>query len=223
MSPFAFQASEKRLFPTLLLSLQFQEVDALNDEIYRFFSSHGAFQAPDYLQHGDAENLLGHEMECPALGQLRAMFVEGFKQWVKAEKINGMPRVDMFMFANFARPGEFTVVHNHAASHVAAVYYVRVPNPAPAAEDADGAAYWSQENGVLILHDPRFNANIAYIGNASCSEIIHPNSGQMVFFPSYLWHSVTPNRDNFRRLSIACNFYVDYASEEAPYHFQLKE
>src|SRR5205085_2424346 len=89
------------------------------------------------------------------------------------------------------------------------VYYARtaaagrppVPDPDPA-ED-----YFDAGDGVLVLHDPRFNANLAAAGDADYRKV-YPRPGLMLIFPGYLWHSVTPHKGPVHRLSFSMNFTI---------------
>ena len=63
-------------------------------------------------------------------------------------------------------------------------------------------------DGALVLHDPRFNANLALIGGRDYVKVF-PRSGQMLIFPASVWHSVTPQQVDARRLSVAANFRVE--------------
>jgi uncharacterized protein (TIGR02466 family) len=42
--------------------------------------------------------------------------------------------------------------------------------------------------------------------SAGASELIHPRSGQLVLFPSWLLHAVRPYRGDRERISVAFNF-----------------
>lgn len=67
--------------------------------------------------------------------------------------------------------------HNHSGSHISAVFYLLV----------------DEKGGDLILHDPRTNANRGYKDELqSMFEPIRfsPKSGDIIMFPSYLYHSV---------------------------------
>jgi hypothetical protein len=220
------QVTEHSLFPTRVVSIQFEGVEKLNDDIYRFFTTNRDFQSDDYFKVSDHSNLLEMEAACPALGRLREMFLSGLRRWLQAEQVQGDFDVEIWAFPNFARQHEFTLVHNHAPDyHVAAVYYVKVPGagtrPEHDQDDLDDySEYWSQEGGVLVLHDPRFNANLAYLHRKDYKKIF-PRAGQMVLFPIYVWHSVTPNRDAERRLSIAANFTLRPRESSAGYRVQL--
>jgi hypothetical protein len=65
--------------------------------------------------------------------------------------------------------------------------------------------YFAAEDGVLVLHDPRFNANLAAVRARDYVKVF-PRPGLMLIFPGYLWHSVTPHLGDFHRLALSANF-----------------
>lgn len=85
--------------------------------------------------------------------------------------------------------------HNHANSAVSFVFY-----------------FQAEEGGDLILHDPRANANRGY--RAEFQEAFGlkdiewtPQSGDIIMFPSFLYHSVLKNRGTSTRIAVALDFY----------------
>jgi uncharacterized protein (TIGR02466 family) len=95
------------------------------------------------------------------------------------------------------------VAHNHPMASWSAVYCVRAGEPVPA----------EPESGVLRLFDPRYGAG-AYRDAANSQ--LHPafaltpldlrlNEGQVIVFPSYLFHEVTPFYGHDTRITVATN------------------
>jgi hypothetical protein len=69
--------------------------------------------------------------------------------------------------------------HNHSGSHLSAVFYLL-------SED-------KQLGGSLVINDPRFNANRAYTPEFKKwfdKEIFLPKTGDILIFPSFVYHSV---------------------------------
>jgi hypothetical protein len=207
---------EYALFPTRLLTIQFTDVDGLNEQLYELFAGGKEFR-DGFNMHPDALNLLDLADRYPAIARLRALFREGVTRWLRAEKVSGALGVDVVLFSNYADKGEFTLVHNHSADLVA-VYYVRTsPSERPVVElpDPDGEYnYFAAEDGALILHDPRFNANLAAVQVADYAKVF-PRPGLLVVFPGYLWHSVTPHQGDYHRLAFSANFHLRWASPSA--------
>src|SRR5438552_3352603 len=111
------QITEFALFPTRLLTIQFPDVERLNDELYRLFSA-GEELRGDFNMHPDALNLLALADTCPGIVRLRGMFLEGLSRWLQAEQVRGQLSVDVVLFSNYAAKGEFTLAHNHNADVV---------------------------------------------------------------------------------------------------------
>ena len=205
--------TEFDLFPTKVLSLQFPDVEDLNRELYEHFGRDAGYQTTEYFTTADYTNLLDLAPTHPCLGRLHEMFLGGLAQWLRAAGPAGEYAVRTLMFANYARQYQFTIAHNHSAE-VVGVYYVRTADAASAPSAPGPASPWDQDNGALILHDPRFNASLVGLGEDHYFKI-QPQPGQMLIFPGYLWHSVTPNLEPYWRLAMSVNFSVEPRADEA--------
>ncbi len=89
------------------------------------------------------------------------------------------------------------VEHFHPGAFWSAVYYVRV-DPG--------------EGGQLMLYDPRgamtqmHAPDLLLVGGGGERQVAFtPEAGQLVMFPSWLTHSVTPYAGDGRRISVAIN------------------
>ncbi len=217
------QTSELALFPTRLLTLQFPDVDELNRDLLGLFATREEFRA-DFNMHPDALNLLGLADTCPAIARLREMFLDGLARWLRAEAVPGDLSVDVVLFSNYAKKGELTLVHNHNAD-VVGIYYVktadygRAPVSLPGAEPAHD--YFDADDGVLVLHDPRFNANLTALPAVDHVKV-YPRPGLMLLFPAYVWHSVTPHLGDAPRLAISANFSLRWAGASNAETWPLK-
>jgi hypothetical protein len=200
-------ATEYALFPTRLLTVEFPDVDDLNRDLEGVFASREEFR-DDFDMHPDSLNLLRLAESCPPIARLREMFLDGLRRWLRAERVAGPREVEMVLFCNYAKKGEFTLVHNHNAD-VVGIYYARTADydrPAVVLPEPEGEYdYFAAEDGTLVLHDPRFNANLAAVRAADYARV-YPRPGLMLLFPGYLWHSVTPHLGEFRRLAFSVNF-----------------
>ena len=205
--------SEFALFPTRLLTIHFPDVQELNRDLDDLFASREEFRN-SFDMHPDSLNLLRLAGQEPAIAQLRDRFVEGLRHWLRAERLSEPPEVEMVLFCNRAAQGDFTLVHNHNADLVG-IYYVRTAcydRPAVVLPDPEGEYdYFAAEDGVLVLHDPRFNANLAGVRLADYARV-YPRPGLMLLFPGYLWHSVTPHLGDFRRLALSVNFRLHWSA-----------
>ncbi len=100
------------------------------------------------------------------------------------------------------QPGSF-IAHNHPMASWSAVYCVRAGEPVSS----------EPESGLLRLFDPRYGAG-AYRDPANLQ--LHPafalapidlrlSEGQVIVFPSYLFHEVTPFYGRDTRITVATN------------------
>lgn len=205
------QVTDFALFPTRVVTIQFPDVGPLNERLEALFRTRAEL-AGDFAMHPDSLNLLRLADECPAVAALRGMFLDGLRRWLAAEGVigDGPEAVDMVMFCNYAGKGESTAAHNHSADLVG-IYYARTAEHAgrPAlfrpGIDGDEDDYFAAEDGALLLHDPRFNANLAALRSRDYAKVF-PRPGLMLIFPGYLWHSVTPHLGDFKRLALSVNF-----------------
>ncbi|MBP8306296.1 MAG: hypothetical protein KAY46_03470 [Burkholderiaceae bacterium] len=199
------EVTEHALFPTRVLTIEFSDTSALDQELCDLFEKGDEF-AKHFNMHPDAMNLLRLADTVPAIARLRQMFLDGLKRWLAMGAADAPDEVDIVLFSNCASRGEFTLVHNHNADLVG-VYYARTASSdrPPVYHPDNDDDYFEAGDGMLILHDPRFNANLAAVRNQDQVKVF-ARPGLMLIFPGYLWHSVTPHLGEFRRLSFSMNF-----------------
>ncbi|MFL5331565.1 MAG: putative 2OG-Fe(II) oxygenase [Gemmataceae bacterium] len=209
------QLHEYSLFPTRLLTIQFPDTDTLNGDLCRLFDERQEF-ADGFDMHPDSLNLLSLAEQEPAIARLRGMFLEGLERWLGAERVGKPESVDLVMFSNYAAKGELTLAHNHNADLVG-IYYARTPlhdDPVVGQPD-EKDDYFDVGDGLLILHDPRFNANLAATGQRDYVKIA-PRPSLMLIFPAHVWHTVTPHRGEVKRLSFSMNFTLQWPGRSLP-------
>ena len=210
------EVTDYAFFPTRVVTIQFPDIGPLNAELCDLFELRPELD-DRFNMHPDALNLLCLADTVPAIHQLRSMFITGVKQWLEAEGIAGAEGIDLLLFSNRMGPGESTIVHNHNTDLIG-IYYARtaVSNRQPI-EPADGEDYFEAGDGVLVLHDPRFNANLTAVCNRDHIKVF-PRPGLMLIFPAYVWHSVTPHRGEFHRLAFSMNITLRWPSGPAEQH-----
>ena len=208
------------LFATPLVTIHFPDTDELNRELCELFQTRSEL-ASGFNMHPDALNLLRLADDVPAIARLRTMFLEGMKHWLDGEGISGLAGVDLVLFSNYAARGELTLVHNHNADLVG-IYYARTADSGrpPVQTPGDDDDYFEAGDGVLILHDPRFNANLTALRVRDHVKV-YPRPGLMLIFPGYLWHSVTPHQGEFHRLSFSMNFTMRWPGASNAEHHDL--
>ncbi len=109
---------------------------------------------------------------------------------------------NMWCIVNFG--GSENAKHHHGNSAISAAYYVRAP----------------KNSGDIVFYDPRPapvfyhpNSNGPNSLNAMVNSIT-PVEGGLVFFPSYLEHSVNPNLSDEERIVISFNITLNLKSKK---------
>lgn len=196
------------LFSTPVLLFEFERSE-MNHRLRHFFSTHERFLCDDQAEKSDQGNLMEHASEEPALGELDSLFTDCLETYCREIGWRGDFDLEYQLFPNVAPKGHYVPSHNHV-SHISAVYYVHTqPVDRPLlVSDEDVTQYWRPDRGALILHDPRFNASLC--GGWHYHAKVFPRPGTMIFFPSFLWHEVTPHDAEEARLSVAANFFLTY-------------
>lgn len=102
-------------------------------------------------------------------------------------------------WANVLRRGGQNRRHVHPGHHVSLVYYVDVGGPNP--PDAP------PNSGALELFDPRTHVEMSTLHEDPLGRtlVLHPHNGQLVAFPSWMYHQVTTYQGEGERISIAVN------------------
>jgi Flp pilus assembly protein TadD len=85
--------------------------------------------------------------------------------------------------------GGFHVNHFHNQGWISSAYYMQVPEEAGDTE---------LKSGWLRLGEPRFPTPGAGVG---C--VVQPHAGQLVLFPSYMWHGTSPIRGSEPRTAVS--------------------
>ncbi len=104
-------------------------------------------------------------------------------------------------WGNIYKANDFQIPHIHHDSVWSGVYFVRVPQRMKEGE------------GVLTLYDPRLPSRL-HPPETTTMRIV-PKAGEIVVFPSWLRHSVSPHRSTTDRVSIAFNVGLDRQRVEA--------
>lgn len=210
------EVTDYAFFPTRVVTIQFPDTGRLDAELCDLLERRPELDDRSNM-HPDAQNLLRLADTVPAIDQLRSMFITGLKQWLEAEGIAGLEAVDLLLFSNRMGRGESTIVHNHITDLIG-IYYARtaVSHRQPI-DPAGGEDYFDAGDGVLLLHDPRFNANLTSVCNRDHVKVF-PRPGLMLIFPAYVWHSVTPHQGDFHRLAFSMNFTLRWPAGAAEQH-----
>jgi uncharacterized protein (TIGR02466 family) len=137
------------------------------------------------------------ELREPLLQRMLAMTNEATRKFIADLGLKPVSLQWSFLaWANVSRKGDFNTTHTHPGMTWSGVYYVDT-----------GVTPGQNDSGALRFSDPTPGSAASFLPFAAriCPEI-HPVSGLMVLFPSYLPHFVHPHRGSGPRISIAFNF-----------------
>ena len=104
------------------------------------------------------------------------------------------------MWSIINKKGSFNIQHNHPNAYLSAVYYVKMPI----------------NSGNIKFFDPKEQKSIRYPKIKNYTDIsaliteITPKEGDLLIFPSYLYHSVAENFSEEDRMIISFNVDIDY-------------
>lgn len=140
-----------------------------------------------------------------AIDVLRGWIMEAVNDMINATlelmRASGMPRtargsLRSIAWANVSRYGNYHRVHNHPGACWSGAYYVQ-----------GGDVLDESKGGLLELLDPRpYVEMVPTPGDPYGQRItLKPEAGNLVVFPSWLYHSVTPFFGSGERISISFN------------------
>ncbi|EQD29103.1 hypothetical protein B2A_14644, partial [mine drainage metagenome] len=112
---------------------------------------------------------------------------------------------------HITRPGGYTSLHNHAMASWSGVYCVDPGQPAHDATLSGTLRLFDPRSHVSMFLDPANSYLIQPYGFGAVEHHFRP--GELVLFPSYLYHEVSPYEGTDVRLTVAFNVWVRYEGE----------
>ena len=106
---------------------------------------------------------------------------------------------------NINRKGDFNREHVHPDCHWSGVYYVKTPANCGELRFHNPIAASSMVKSGHLLNLTSSNIKTSFFLN---SIPLDPYEGSVLIFPSWLFHSVDPNRSNYDRISISFNIDI---------------
>ena len=106
---------------------------------------------------------------------------------------------------NINRKGDFNREHVHPDCHWSGVYYVKTPANCGELRFHNPIAASSMVKSGHLLNLTSSNIKTSFFLN---SIPLDPYEGSILIFPSWLFHSVDPNRSNYDRISISFNIDI---------------
>lgn len=179
------------------------DVAILNGELVAWIRGHPTllFDRPNRATTGGAQTLeLVHETAPPLVrfrDQLERVIADDLAARAGRSELPYFaempPRWDLSIWAVVLSSGGYQAPHNHPSGFVSGVYYAHVPDSVAAAGEAGhiefGASNVKDAEGRERGSDFRLT--------------VAPREGELLLFPSYLWHRTLPFQDTQERISIA--------------------
>ena len=193
------------LFPVPIFQYKIENYQEINQELLNYIlelqkknkignthSNRGGWHSPNF----DLVN------EGPPIN-----FINKFKDFLKHiissdmgwEYIPNKQRI-VAMWAIINKKNSFNVMHNHQNCYLSASYYVRKP----------------EDSGDITFFDPkeaktyRFPKIEKYTEYSTETVTIEPGEGDLLIFPSYLYHSVGENLSDDNRVVVSFNIDIGY-------------
>ena len=193
------------LFPVPIFQYKIENYQEINQELLNYIlelqkknkignthSNKGGWHSPNF----DLVN------EGPPIN-----FINKFKDFLKHiissdmgwEYIPNKQRI-VSMWAIINKKNSFNVMHNHQNCYLSASYYVRKP----------------EDSGDITFFDPkeaktyRFPKIEKYTEYSTEIVTIEPGEGDLLIFPSYLYHSVGENLSDDNRVVVSFNIDIGY-------------
>tara|TARA_B100000989_G_scaffold283481_1_gene249414 strand:- start:736 stop:1350 length:615 start_codon:yes stop_codon:yes gene_type:complete len=126
-------------------------------------------------------------------GHIKEVIVEGFGWKYVPEKV-GMSEI----WAIINKKGTFNKSHNHPGSYLSAAYYVKAPKNC-------GNINFYDPNEIKKFNSPAIE-NLTELSTSGFS--IKPEEGNLLIFPSYLYHDVGKNLSDDDRIVISFNVSI---------------
>ena len=102
---------------------------------------------------------------------------------------------------NIHHKDDFSQPHQHPNSFYSGVYYLEIP------EGDSGTFYFMKFYNTVCSES--FAPDIMFPSPTTSQKVnFHTPPGTLLIFPSHVWHGVTPNNTNGRRVTIAFNLYA---------------
>lgn len=111
---------------------------------------------------------------------------------------------------NWSKPKDFHHIHTHSNSYISGCYYVK------ANKKTDKIVFEKHKHEAIKFAPKQWNTY-------NCESWWYPvGTGELILFPSYLWHKVEPIEGNDTRISLAFNTFPQGHLGEEKYFTELR-
>ena len=178
----------------------YKSIDVFNDELCSYVCAHRSLSfaptshATRNAQHsGDLAS-----PGCPAMAAFQVMVREALSDFLSTRIDDTYYQIPLHAprlnaWGVIMRRGGHQVPHIHPTAWISGVYYPSVPN-------------WNADNdNAGSIRFGEFGREFTTVAKAKTYSFL-PETGQLVLFPSWLYHRTIPMVDNALRISIAFDF-----------------
>lgn len=201
MTTIEFEEERLAIFPTLVSRRVFTGLEELNEALRRL-ALRRAETEPSVVRsnfggyHSDADLFRSTEPPVVVLTELlRTALLAHLER-----ELGGSVAAQFHLegWFNVSRRGDFHRPHVHPSTTYAAVYYV---------DPGDASPEERHRSGVLEFLDPRNRPHMVQRPGAPVSDsfALVPRASELILFPGFLYHYVTPYLGERPRISVAVN------------------
>lgn len=204
----AFEDQVSNHFPTTFMRRRHAGTDDLNKRLRNYLLE---LEKRESNKLAGTSNLGGYHSDTQLLSakdeaivELRQMIFDGILAYVGPLIDNECARppentqLRLWGWCVVMREGDYNHQHMHPDANISGVYYVTTPKAMQKSTNA-------QPHGCISFVDPRPRANSMRLPNQHSAHAVNPEAGDLVIFPSYYEHSVTPFKGPGVRICIAFN------------------
>lgn len=192
------------VFATPLLRKQWRDMEKLNEGLARII-----LEWRHHSQSADAGNVQGWQstpdflqLDYPEVRQLGEYIYQAFANLLEAQLGTSEveSKLDLECWASVRASGNYSRIQAHSGCHWSGFYHVTVGNSDPA----------RSPNGAIQFLDPRggIPTGRTYGMAQGVSELVQPEPGMMLMFPSWLRHGVLPVYGEGEWIAVAFNITI---------------
>lgn len=204
----AFDDEVVNHFPTTFMRRRHRQADDLNKRLRGFLLD---LEKRERNKVTGTSNLGGFHSDTKLLSakddgivELRQMITEGIFAYLSplvdnecAKPPDGV-NLRLWGWCVIMREGDYNHQHMHPDANISGVYYITTPKVMQKSTTG-------QPHGCISFADPRPRADAMRLPNQHSAHAINPQAGDLILFPSYYEHSVSPFKGAGVRICIAFN------------------
>ena len=191
------------LFATPIFKYRIEDHDKINSKLTKYI-----YELRDKDPSGNSHSNVGgwHSQNFDIINPGPPQeFIFKFKDFLKSvvtdklgwKHVEGKGRI-VAMWAIINKKNSYNIKHNHPNCFLSAAYYVKAPKNS-------GSIQFYEPNEVKVMRYPEIEKHTKYSAGIVN---IEPNEGDLLIFPSYIYHSVQQNKSDEDRIVISFNIEI---------------